>query len=107
MMDSRSIGSDLSFAWPTNEMAVMDPDGAVNAIFRRRIAEADDPEAMHREMVEKYERDLMHPHYTAQQGLVNDVIDPARTREVLIRSLAVLRTKRDKRPVRKHGNLPL
>ncbi|WP_443061114.1 acyl-CoA carboxylase subunit beta [Streptomyces sp. NBC_00464] len=107
VMDSRSIGSDLSFAWPTNEMAVMDPDGAVNAIFRRRIAEADDPEAMHREMVEKYERDLMHPHYTAQQGLVNDVIDPARTREVLIRSLAVLRTKRDKRPVRKHGNLPL
>ncbi|MFD8023519.1 acyl-CoA carboxylase subunit beta [Streptomyces lavendulae] len=107
VMDSRSIGADLSFAWPTNEMAVMGAEGAADVIFRRQIAEADDPAAAREDLVKRYKRELMHPYYAAQRGLVNDVIDPAETREVLIRSLAILRTKRAITLSRKHGNVPM
>ncbi|MGW7286230.1 acyl-CoA carboxylase subunit beta [Streptomyces sp. NPDC054847] len=107
VMDSRSIGADLSFAWPTNEMAVMGPEGAVDVIFRTQIGEADDPVAARDDLVKKYKREMMHPYYAAQRGLVNDVIDPAETREILIRSFTVLRTKRASMPSRKHGNVPM
>ncbi|MGH3166681.1 MAG: acyl-CoA carboxylase subunit beta [Trebonia sp.] len=106
VMDSRSVGADLSYAWPINEIAVMGAEGAANVIFRRQIASADDPEAMRKRMIKEYKAELMHPYYAAERGLVDDVIDPAQTREVLISSLRMLRTKHADLPVRKHGNPP-
>ncbi|MFI9099250.1 acyl-CoA carboxylase subunit beta [Streptomyces fildesensis] len=107
VMDSRSIGTDLSFAWPTNEIAVMGAEGAANVVFRREIAAADDPDAVRAERIKQYQEELMHPYYAAERGLVDDVIDPAETRSVLIRSLAMLRTKHATLPSRKHGNPPV
>ena len=106
VMDSRSIGADLTYAWPTNEIAVMGAEAAAGVIFRKQIAGADDPEAMRAHLVKEYKAELMHPYYAAERGLVDDVIDPAETREVLIRSLAMLRTKHADLPYRKHGNPP-
>ncbi len=99
-------GADLTYAWPTNEIAVMGAEGAANVIFRRQIADAEDPEAMRARMVKEYKTELMHPYYAVERGLVDDVIDPAETREVLIRSLDMLRTKHADLPARKHGNPP-
>ncbi|MYR63099.1 methylmalonyl-CoA carboxyltransferase, partial [Streptomyces sp. SID625] len=80
--------------------------GAANVIFRRQIADAPDPEAMRQKMVQEYKSELMHPYYAAERGLVDDVIDPADTRETLNRSLAMLHTKHAELPSRKHGNQP-
>ncbi|MZE72125.1 acyl-CoA carboxylase subunit beta [Streptomyces sp. SID5789] len=106
VMDSQSIGADLTYAWPANEIAVMGAEGAAGVIFRRRIAAAPDPAAARARMVKEYKAELMHPYYAAERGLVDDVIDPAETREVLIASLAMLRTKHADPPSRKHGNPP-
>ncbi|MFC4030682.1 acyl-CoA carboxylase subunit beta [Streptomyces polygonati] len=106
VMDSQSIGADLTYAWPTNEIAVMGAEGAANVIFRKQIAEADDPDAMRARMVKEYKAELMHPYYAAERGLVDDVIDPVETREVLIGALTMLRTKHADLPSRKHGNPP-
>ncbi|MFD2474475.1 acyl-CoA carboxylase subunit beta [Amycolatopsis silviterrae] len=107
VMDSRSIGADVSLAWPTNEIAVMGAEGAANVIFRREINAADDPEAVRRLKIKEYKTELMHPYYAAERGLVDDVIEPGRTREMLIRSLAMLRAKHADVPARKHGNPPM
>ncbi|MER5276902.1 acyl-CoA carboxylase subunit beta [Streptomyces sp. NPDC002809] len=107
VMDSRSIGADLSFAWPTNEIAVMGAEGAANVVFRRRIAEAEDPEAVREQVVKEYKAELMHPYYAAERGLVDDVIDPADTRVTLVRALTMLRAKCGEQPARKHGNPPV
>jgi acetyl-CoA carboxylase carboxyltransferase component len=107
VLDSRSIGADLSFAWPSNEVAVMGAEGAASVIFRRDIASSDDPDATHRDRIAAYRDELMHPYYAAERGLVDDVIDPAATREILIRSLDMLRTKHAPAPLRKHGNPPM
>ncbi|MFE1785216.1 acyl-CoA carboxylase subunit beta [Streptomyces sp. NPDC059506] len=106
VMDSRSIGADLAYAWPANEIAVMGAEGAANVIFRRQIAASDDPGATRERLVKEYRAELMHPYYAAERGLVDDVIDPADTRRVLIRSLDVLREKHAQLPARKHGNPP-
>ncbi|MCG7203800.1 acyl-CoA carboxylase subunit beta [Streptomyces arenae] len=106
VMDSRSTGADLAYAWPTNEIAVMGADGAANVIFRREIAAADDPDAVRARLVKEYKAELMHPYYAAERGLVDDVVDPAETREVLTRALAMLHTKHADLPARKHGNPP-
>ncbi len=106
VMDSRSVGADLSFAWPSNEIAVMGAEGAANVIFRRQIADSDDPDETRAEMVKQYKDELMHPYYAAERGLVDDVIDPVDTRDILVRSLRMLRTKHADLPVRKHGNPP-
>lgn len=106
VMDSQAIGADLSLAWPTNEIAVMGAEGAVEVIFRREIAAAADPDAIRGKRITEYREELMHPYYAAERGLVDDVIDPAQTRSVLIRSLAMLRAKHRPRPARKHGNQP-
>lgn len=106
VMDSQSIGADLTYAWPTNEIAVMGAEGAANVVFRREIAAADDPEAMRARVVKEYQAELMHPYYAAERGLVDDVIDPAETRGVLIAALAMLRDKHAVLPSRKHGNPP-
>jgi acetyl-CoA carboxylase carboxyltransferase component len=106
VMDSRSIGTDLSLAWPLNEIAVMGAEGAANVVFRRQIAAAQDPERVRAERIEQYRRELMHPYYAAERGLVDDVIDPAETRARLIGALQMLRTKHAPIPSRKHGNQP-
>ncbi|XVS67515.1 acyl-CoA carboxylase subunit beta [Actinosynnema sp. CA-299493] len=106
VMDSRSIGCDLSFAWPTNEIAVMGAAGAANVVFRKEIAAARDPEAARDQKIKQYEQELMHPYYAAERGLVDDVIDPADTRRVLADGLAMLRRKTRALPLRKHGNPP-
>ncbi|WP_129842656.1 acyl-CoA carboxylase subunit beta [Streptomyces sp. RFCAC02] len=106
VMDSQTIGADVTLAWPTNEIAVMGAEGAANVIFRRQINAADDPEAMRARMVREYKSELMHPYYAAERGLVDDVIEPAETRPVLIATLAMLRTKHADLPARKHGNPP-
>ncbi|MEV8441846.1 acyl-CoA carboxylase subunit beta [Actinosynnema sp. NPDC051121] len=106
VMDSRSVGADLSLAWPTNEIAVMDAESAAGVVFRREIAAAEDP-AMAREMrVAEYRAELMHPYHAAERGLVDDVIDPAETRSKLIAGLTALRRKHVPLPSRKHGNPP-
>ncbi|MEU4076442.1 acyl-CoA carboxylase subunit beta, partial [Streptomyces venezuelae] len=106
VMDSRSIGADISLAWPTNEIAVMGAEGAANVVFRREIAAADDPEAMRAQKIQEYREELVHPYYAAERGLVDDVIDPRETRQVLCRSVAMLAAKHADLPRRKHGNPP-
>jgi len=107
VMNSKSIGADLAFAWPSAEVAVMGPQGAVNIIFRKEIETAGDPEARRAELIEEYTERFANPYIAAERGYVDDVIDPRDTRRVLVRSLAMLRTKREQLPQRKHGNLPL
>ncbi|WP_217166241.1 acyl-CoA carboxylase subunit beta [Streptomyces sp. AC512_CC834] len=106
VMDSRSVGADLSYAWPSNEIAVMGAEGAANVIFRRRIRSADDPEATRRQLVKEYKAELMHPYHAAERGLLDDVVDPADTRRVLVEGLRMLRTKHADLTARKHGNPP-
>ncbi|WP_169944100.1 acyl-CoA carboxylase subunit beta [Microbispora sp. H11081] len=107
VMDSRSIGADLSLAWPTNEIAVMGAEGAVNVVFRRELAAATDPAGLRAELLARYAGELVHPQYAAERGLVDDVIDPAQTRSAVARGLAMLRDKRKPGAQRKHGNVPL
>ncbi|MGW4113890.1 acyl-CoA carboxylase subunit beta [Actinosynnema sp. NPDC004786] len=107
VMDSRSIGCDLSLAWPTNEIAVMGAEAAVNVIHRKELAAAADPEELRSVLVARYSDELVHPYYAAERGLVDDVIDPAQTRAAVVRGLAMLRDKRRRAPARKHGNVPL
>ncbi|MCG8925455.1 acyl-CoA carboxylase subunit beta [Lentzea sp. CC55] len=107
VMDSRSIGSDVSLAWPTNEIAVMGAEGAVNVLFRKELTAAADPAALRAELIAEYREQLMHPHYAAERGLVDDVIDPAQTRAAIARGLEMMSTKRASAPPRKHGNVPL
>jgi acetyl-CoA carboxylase carboxyltransferase component len=106
VMESRSVGADLAYAWPSNEIAVMGAEGAANVIFRRQIAASADPDATRAELVEQYRDALTHPYYAAERGLVDDVIDPAETRQVLVHGLRMLRTKHAEMPQRKHGNAP-
>ncbi|MEU6714077.1 acyl-CoA carboxylase subunit beta [Nonomuraea sp. NPDC046802] len=106
VMDSRSIGTDLSLAWPTNEIAVMGAEGAAGIIFRREIGTADDPESVRARRIAEYQEELMHPFYAAERGLVDDVIDPALTRSTLISALTMLQGKHRPLPSRKHGNQP-
>ncbi|MEU6826123.1 acyl-CoA carboxylase subunit beta [Streptomyces atriruber] len=106
VMDSRSIGADIALAWPTNEIAVMGAEGAANVVFRRDINAAADPEAMRAQKIEEYRRELVHPYYAAERGLVDDVIDPADTRAALISALSMLEAKDAGLTRRKHGNPP-
>jgi acetyl-CoA carboxylase carboxyltransferase component len=107
VMNSKSIGADLAFAWPSAEVAVMGPQGAVNIIFRKEIETAADAEVRRAELIEEYTERFANPYIAAERGYVDDVIDPRDTRKVLIKSLAMLRTKREQLPQRKHGNVPL
>ncbi|TDC57489.1 acyl-CoA carboxylase subunit beta [Actinomadura sp. KC345] len=106
VMDSRSIGADLAFAWPTNEIAVMGAEGAADVVFRKEIAAAGDPAAMREQKTKEYRAELVHPYHAAERGLIDDVIDPRDTRRVLIRSLEMLRAKHADLPQRKHGDPP-
>jgi acetyl-CoA carboxylase carboxyltransferase component len=107
VMNSKSIGADLAFAWPSAELAVMGPQGAVEILYRRELAGAADPAARRAELVEEYTERYATPYIAAERGYVDDVISPADTRRVLVRSLAMLASKRGELPQRKHGNVPL
>ncbi len=107
VMNSRSVGADLVYAWPTAEIAVMGAQGAVNIIHRRELAAADDPDQRRAELIKEYEERFNNPYVAAERGLVDEVIEPRETRPRLIRALAALRTKRAQSPPRKHGNIPL
>ncbi len=107
VMDSRSIGCDLSLAWPTNEIAVMGAEAAVNVVHRKELAAATDPAELRAVLIARYRDELIHPYYAAERGLVDDVVDPAETRAAVARGLAMLRDKRRRTPARKHGNVPL
>ncbi|RSN63599.1 methylmalonyl-CoA carboxyltransferase [Amycolatopsis sp. WAC 04182] len=107
VMDSRSIGTDLSLAWPTNQIAVMGAEGAVNVLFRKDLAAASDPDALRARLVAEYTEEFMNPQYSAERGLVDDIIDPADTRSAVARALDMLQDKRKAAPQRKHGNHPI
>ena len=108
VMNSKSIGADLAYAWPSAEIAVMGAQRAVNIIFRKEIAEAGDAAATRQaELIEEYTERFANPYNAAERGYVDDVIDPRDTRRVLVRSLEMLRTKKESLPQRKHGNVPL
>ena len=107
VMNSRGVGADLAFAWPTAEIAVMGAQGAVNVVHRRELEGAADPDARRAELVEDYERRFSNPYVAAERGLIDEVIEPQETRPRLIRALAMLRSKRDSLPPKKHGNIPL
>lgn len=107
VMNSKSIGADLSFAWPTAEFAVMGASGAVEIVYRRELAAADNPDQMRTDLADEYQERYSNPYIAASRGFIDDVIDPAETRKVLSRSLDVLRAKRENLPKRKHGNVPL
>jgi len=107
VMSSKHIRGDLNLAWPTAEIAVMGPKGAVEILFKKDIDAAREPAAALAQRVAEYEEKFANPYIAAGRGYVDDVVDPRDTRPRLIAALAALRGKRDRNPPRKHGNLPL
>lgn len=106
-LNSKAIGADLVYAWPNAEIAVMGPQGAANIIFSKEIQNSDNPEQTRADKIEEYREKFANPYVAASQGIVDDVIDPRETRIKLIQALDMLRTKKETRPVKKHGNIPL
>ncbi|HIN51597.1 MAG TPA: acyl-CoA carboxylase subunit beta [Gemmatimonadetes bacterium] len=107
VMSSKHIRGDVNLAWPQAEIAVMGPKGAVEVLFRKEIASAEDPQAVTDARMEEYREKFAHPYIAAARGYVDDVIDPRETRPRLINALDMLQNKRDENPTRKHGNIPL
>jgi propionyl-CoA carboxylase beta chain len=107
VMNSKHLRADASFAWPTAEIAVMGSEGAVNVIFRKELRDAEQPERRRQELIEAYEEQFGNPYVAAERGYIDDVIEPAETRPKLIKTLRMLKTKREQVPPRKHGNIPL
>jgi len=107
VMSSKHIRTDVNFAWPTAEIAVMGPEGAVNILYKREIETAEDPAAQRAKRVEEFKEKFANPYVAASRGFIDEVIRPRQTRAKLIAALARLETKRDKNPPKKHGNIPL
>ena len=107
VMNSKHIRGDVNLAWPTAEIAVMGPKGAVEVLFRKELDMAEDPEAATEDRIEEYRAEFSHPYIAAARGYIDDVIDPHATRPRLISALDMLRNKRDENPRKKHGNVPL
>ena len=107
VMGSKHLGGDVNLAWPTAHIAVMGAQGAVNILYRRELAAAEDPDALRSSLVTEYEDTLANPYIAAERGYVDAVIRPAETRSQVIRALRALRTKRQTLPPKKHGNIPL
>ena len=107
VMNPRHLGADLVLAWPSAEIAVMGPDGAVNVVFRRELAGADDPVARKAELTTDYQERFAHPYIAAAAGYIDNVIEPHETRPRLINALEMLQNKQVSNPAKKHGNMPL
>ncbi|WP_427339278.1 acyl-CoA carboxylase subunit beta [Caloranaerobacter sp. DY30410] len=106
-MCSKDMGADLVFAWPNAEIAVMGPEGAANIIFRKEIQNSDDPLATRAEKIKEYRDTVANPYVAASRGFVDDVIEPMTTRQRVISAFDMLSSKRENRPAKKHGNIPL
>ena len=107
VMSSKHIRGDINLAWPSAEIAVMGPEGAINILYRRELAEAEDPEALRAQLVAEYRETFANPYVAASRGYLDDVIEPSQTRPRLINALEMLQNKRDENPPKKHGNIPL
>ncbi len=107
VMASKHLGADVNYAWPTAEIAVMGPQGAVNVLYRDELAEADDPDELRDQLIEEYREEFANPYTAADRGYLDDVIEPKDTRARLVDDLEMLTTKRDSLPEKKHGNIPL
>lgn len=107
VMVSKHIGADVNYAWPTAEIAVMGPEGAINVLYPDELDEADHPEARRQDLVDDYREQFANPYTTADRGFVDDVLKPEDTRPRLIDDLDMPRSKRKSNPDRKHGNIPL
>jgi acetyl-CoA/propionyl-CoA carboxylase carboxyl transferase subunit len=107
VMASKHIGGDVNYAWPTSEIAVMGPKGAVNVLYREELADAEDPDALREELIDEYREEFANPYTAADRGFVDDVIEPQDTRKRLIDDLEMLASKRADYPDKKHGNIPL
>jgi propionyl-CoA carboxylase beta chain len=107
VMSSKHLGADFNFAWPTAEVAVMGPEGAVNIIYRRDIASSPTPDERRQKLIADYRSHFASPYAAAERGYIDDVIVPHETRPKIIAALETLQTKREPGPKRKHGNIPL
>ncbi|GAB3714525.1 acyl-CoA carboxylase subunit beta [Mariniluteicoccus flavus] len=107
VMGSKHLGADVNLAWPTAQIAVMGAQGAVNILYRKELAAADDPDALRAKLIQDYDDELSNPYVAAERGYVDQVIHPHETRSEIIRMLRLLRTKRETLPPKKHGNIPL
>ena len=106
-MSSKHIRGDVNIAWPSAELAVMGPEGAVEIIFRKELAEAKNPEQRKKELVAEYREKFANPYVAASRGYIDDIIEPRETRPRIINALEMLSNKRDSNPAKKHGNIPL
>lgn len=107
VMGSKHLGADINLSWPTGQIAVMGAQGAVNILYRRELADADDAEVLRKELLDNYEDTLLNPYIAADRGFIDAVIEPQETRHQITRALRALRNKRVALPPRKHGNIPL
>jgi len=107
VMSSKHIRTDFNFAWPTAELAVMGPEGAVNILYKREIEKAGDPAQARVQKVEEFREKFANPYIAASRGFIDEVIRPRETRRKLIAALRTLENKRDINPPKKHGNIPL
>ena len=107
VLGSKHIRADVNLAWPSAEIAVMGPDGAINIIFRQELARAKDKDTEKKRLIKEYREKFSNPYIAAGRGYIDDVIEPSETRDVLIKYLEAVKTKRETRPPRKHGNIPL
>jgi propionyl-CoA carboxylase beta chain len=107
VMGSKHIRTDFNFAYPSAEIAVMGPEGAVQILYRRELQAAQDPEALRREKAEEFRSKFANPYVAAERGFIDEVIEPRRTRRKVVRALRMLKDKKDSNPPRKHGNIPL
>jgi propionyl-CoA carboxylase beta chain len=106
-MASKHIRTDVNYAWPTAEIAVMGPEGAVDIVYKRELEGASDREQVRQNKIEEFRDRFANPYIAAERGFVDAVIRPRETRKKLIQALEMLETKRDKNPAKKHGNIPL
>ena len=106
-MCSKDLGADMVFAWPTAEIAVMGPDGAANIVYRKEIEASENPQETRKQMIEEYRKNFANPYQAASRGFVDDVIEPALTRVHIASALAMLESKKETRPEKKHGNFPV
>lgn len=107
VMNSKNLGGDFNFAWPTAEIAVMGPEGAVAILYRKDLENSEDPVGMKKELAARYRDEIANPYVADERGFIDEVIDPALTRQKLIRAYEALETKHIDNPARKHGNIPL
>jgi acetyl-CoA/propionyl-CoA carboxylase carboxyl transferase subunit len=107
VMASKHLGADVNYAWPTAELAVMGPEGAVNILYSEELDAADDPDARRQALVDEYREEFANPYTAADRGFIDDVIEPQDTRARLVDDLHMLKTKRERNPEKKHGNIPI